>query len=382
MSWKGFTKAVSRLPAMISKSAGGQGSKDEEYLQLEDQFKHIEKFGKKLAADSKAFKDGLSKMLEKQTSLAKTFTTIYLPLTDNDEAAFELQSNTPQTDFLKAMTTATITLENDLEQIERLVVAPTLEFIGILEKINKMMVKRSHKLLDYDRHGETVHKLREKVRTAAEEKKLAQAEVDFDQASRIFNAINIQLKQDLSVFLSLRKDFIEPCLLTFYNYQVRVYQTLYTIFYEIGNAKFNLNTSALDGFKDCQDETDRLFNQLTITKPMVYKASMGESPPAYDVGGTANPAPLTFARPSAELGRASTEKPRPLPTEPSSSSYQPRVDMVLALYDFEAQAPGDLSFKRDDKIIVLERKADANDWWIGRIGDREGQFPGNYVVDL
>ncbi|KAJ2991405.1 hypothetical protein HDV02_003789 [Globomyces sp. JEL0801] len=290
MSWKGFTKAVSRLPAMISKSAGGQGSKDEEYLQLEDQFKHIEKFGKKLAAD-------------------------------NDEAAFELQSNTPQTDFLKAMTTATITLENDLEQIERLVVAPTLEFIGILEKINKMMVKRSHKLLDYDRHGETVHKLREKVRTAAEEKKLAQAE------------------QDLSVFLSLRKDFIEPCLLTFYNYQVRVYQTLYTIFYEIGNAKFNLNTSALDGFKDCQDETDRLFNQLTITKPMVYKASMGESPPAYDVGGTANPAPLTFARPSAELGRVSTEKPRPLPTEPSSSSYQPRVDMVLALYDFEAQAP-------------------------------------------
>jgi amphiphysin len=54
---------------------------------------------------------------------------------------------------------------------------------------------------------------------------------------------------------------------------------------------------------------------------------------------------------------------------------------VIALYDFEAQAVGDLSFRRDEKIEVLEKR-NVNDWWVGRIGTRTGQFPGNYVREL
>jgi amphiphysin len=42
-----------------------------------------------------------------------------------------------------------------LQDIERLVIAPAGEYLTLFEQVKKYMVKRSHKLLDYDRHKET-----------------------------------------------------------------------------------------------------------------------------------------------------------------------------------------------------------------------------------
>lgn len=53
-------------------------------------------------------------------------------------------------------------LFTDLEQLERLVVAPTTDLISLLDSIKRYIVKRSHKLLDYDRHAETLKSLRDK----------------------------------------------------------------------------------------------------------------------------------------------------------------------------------------------------------------------------
>jgi amphiphysin len=55
---------------------------------------------------------------------------------------------------------------------------------------------------------------------------------------------------------------------------------------------------------------------------------------------------------------------------------------VLALYDYEAQAEGDLSFRRDDRIEVVQRTANPNDWWTGKLNGVVGVFPGNYVSDV
>jgi amphiphysin len=277
------------------------------------------------------------------------------------------------------MKNARDTLQGDLEQIERLVVAPTGDLCVILEQVKKMMTKRSHKLLDYDRYRDGVQTLKSKQgRTSSEEKKLAQLEVQFDQATREYNAINNQLKQDLAVFLSLRHAFIDPCLLTFYNYQIRVYQTLYTIFYQVGHAQFDLNTSAMDGYRDHQDAVQQMLNKLSITKPIV-RTSLDKPPSYQDTQDSLGPsaAAVTVGSQKAPLDPpmmkpVSSEPPRLSLDLHSSSKY------VIAVYDFEAQAPGDLSFRKDDKIEVLEQR-DVNDWWVGRIGGRTGQFPGNYV---
>ncbi|KAF9161061.1 hypothetical protein BGX20_002257 [Mortierella sp. AD010] len=58
------------------------------------------------------------------------------------------------------------------------------------------------------------------------------------------------------------------------------------------------------------------------------------------------------------------------------------VKMVVALYDYDAQQEGDLSFRRDDRIELIERTPDVNGWWSGRLNGRQGLFPGNYVQEL
>lgn len=65
--------------------------------------------------------------------------------------------------------------------------------------------------------------------------------------------------------------------------------------------------------------------------------------------------------------------PRAAPPTPPSRN---KTSYVLALYDYDAQAEGDLSFKKDDKIELVERTQDANDWWTGKFRGVVGVFPG------
>ncbi|NXC43371.1 SH3Y1 protein, partial [Penelope pileata] len=53
---------------------------------------------------------------------------------------------------------------------------------------------------------------------------------------------------------------------------------------------------------------------------------------------------------------------------------------VTALYSFEGQQPGDLTFKAGDKIMVTTKTGSQFDWWEGRLGGQTGIFPANYVA--
>jgi len=50
----------------------------------------------------------------------------------------------------------------------------------------------------------------------------------------------------------------------------------------------------------------------------------------------------------------------------------------VALYDYVSQAPGDLTIKKGDEIIILE-DSEAEGWWTGMIGERKGLFPSTYI---
>lgn len=53
--------------------------------------------------------------------------------------------------------------------------------------------------------------------------------------------------------------------------------------------------------------------------------------------------------------------------------------MAVALYDFVGQEAEDLSFRVGDRIEILKRTVEANDWWTGALNGRRGVFPGTYV---
>jgi amphiphysin len=52
---------------------------------------------------------------------------------------------------------------------------------------------------------------------------------------------------------------------------------------------------------------------------------------------------------------------------------------AIAVYDYTAQADGDLTFKAGDRIEIVEKGEDENEWWVGRLNGAEGQFPANYT---
>ena len=67
-----------------------------------------------------------------------------------------------------------------------------------------------------------------------------------------------------------------------------------------------------------------------------------------------------------------------LQQEEAAIEEQYTVLFCRALYDYEAQDPSALSFRRDDIIEVLTQQPSG--WWDGLLGRERGWFPSNYVV--
>lgn len=74
--------------------------------------------------------------------------------------------------------------------------------------------------------------------------------------------------------------------------------------------------------------------------------------------------------------------PPPPKPKPKRFSGIPATETVTALYDYEAQADGDLSFTTGEVIEIVSRTQNENEWWQGRVGGRQGQFPGKLVTSF
>ena len=200
MSWKGFTKAVARLPQRISTKTGyAEETVDSEFVDLFESYKGLESCVKKLHEDSRKYKDALNDMLTHQKKFAETLVEMFQPISSNKSgtpksSVTDLSAN----NFNKEIETATqleISMDRVKEEImphlldiERQVVAPAAEYLSFFEQVKKYLTKREHKLVDYDRYREAVKKLKEKKdRSSSDEKKLGQLETQFDAASREYN---------------------------------------------------------------------------------------------------------------------------------------------------------------------------------------------------
>jgi len=53
----------------------------------------------------------------------------------------------------------------------------------------------------------------------------------------------------------------------------------------------------------------------------------------------------------------------------------------IAKYEFLARKEDELSFLKDDQILLLEAKMD-NSWWFGQVRDKRGWFPSNRIEVL
>nr|XP_019782140.1 SH3 domain-containing protein 19 isoform X11 [Tursiops truncatus] len=95
--------------------------------------------------------------------------------------------------------------------------------------------------------------------------------------------------------------------------------------------------------------------------------------------------PLNFVEliedhPTSGTNVLSTKVPLKTKKEDSGANYQENslsAEWCEALHSFTAETSDDLSFKRGDQILIMERV--DSDWYKGRLRDREGIFPAVFV---
>lgn len=306
------------------------------------------------------------------------------------------------------------TLQPELEMIDARVIKPALELMEISKVMRKAAVKRDHKQLDYDRQRANLKKLQEKKeKTLKDEKALFKAENDVENATQEFEYFNNLMKDELPRLFALVREFIQPLFQSFYYMQLNVFYTLHEQMQAIDIGYFNLTSDLEEAFEmkkgDAQEQAEALAITRFKTTGGKTRASQRQYPhrPAIESGGAGHkplaieaPKPVSSSRLSSDQSSTTSapppyspsngtngalaaavahKKPAPPPPKPKPGRLTQQAETVTAIYDYEAQQAGDLSFSAGDVIEIINRTQDQNEWWTGRVGGREGQFPGNYV---
>jgi amphiphysin len=428
MSFKGFQKSLTRAPQQFrSKFNIGETTKDAVYIDAERRFQELETETKKLHEESKKYFDAINGMLNHQIEFSRAMTEIYKPISGrmSDPDSMKIEGN-PEgiqacEEYESVVKELQETMAPELEMIDTRVIRPATELLDVIKVIRKTALKREHKQLDYDRHRTTLKKLQDKKeRSAKDEKAMWKAEGDAEQATQDFNYFNDLLKDELPKLFALEREFIQPLFQSFYYMQLNIFYTLHERMQRCDIGYFNLTLDIEEAFHEKRGDIQEQVEALSIVR---FKTTGQRRPPKYGgkpaleapkqqglltqgtggstektspkIGGTsprisdaeANPPPpyspgSQTAANSSNLAAIAAKKPKPPPPKPKPThllTNAPQVETVTALYDFAAQADGDLSFRAGDVIEIVHRTQNENEWWTGKLQGKEGQFPGNYV---
>ncbi|ROV92785.1 hypothetical protein VMCG_09043 [Cytospora schulzeri] len=282
-----------------------------------------------------------------------------------------------------------------------------------------------------------------KDKSIKDEKAMWKAENDVEAATHEYNYFNDLLKDELPKLFELERNFIKPLFQSFYYMQLNIFYTLHERMQQCDIGYFDLTVDLEEGFINKRGDVQERAEKLSIVKfkttgqrrppkyqakpalgapdqpaglltegptsptastdgfgspsPALASASTGlapvsstpklayqqhssvENPPPPYSAGLHSP-PLTSPKPSSLAAVAAAKaKPPPPKPKPSRLSGAPAAETVTALYDYSAQAEGDLTFRAGDVIEIVTRTQNDNEWWIGKLHGKSGQFPGNYV---
>ena len=378
-------------------------------------------------------------MLNHQIEFSKAIAEIYKPISGRvSDPDSTIQEGNPEgiqacVEYENIVRELQATLQPELEMIQARVIGPADELLTVIKVVQKATLKRSHKQLDYDRKRATLKKLQDKKeKSLKDEKALYKAETELEQATQDFNYFNDLLKDELPILFKLEREFIRPLFQSFYYMQLNVFYTLHEKMQNIDIGYFNLTLDIEDAFQAKQGETREQVEALSIVrfkstgaknKPLskygqnsqrllegrkssdassrlaIEGRRSADTPPSrrmtHNFDETPPPpytSPLLNGNTTTTVARANSTgsswgaaakakgaappPPKPKPSGLRSNPMSPQIPTAVALYDYEAQAAGDLSFMTGDVIEVTQKGATENEWWTGTLNGKQGQFPG------
>ncbi|KAF8588489.1 BAR-domain-containing protein [Ramaria rubella] len=413
---KGFAKAIKRTPHLVTSKVGmSKKSNDPEFDEYNRKFTAMEGAVEKLLKDTKVYSENVTTMLSSGQQWSIHFANIFHPLSGE----FDIIGNHPEAQetvrnvdlFQATMEELREALAPELELIQSKIHAPAKELQGIMKHLRKTITKRDHKLTDYDRFNNSLTKLRDKKeKSLSDEKNLFKLEQDFETASNEYEHYNNMMKTELPQFMALATRFIDPLFHSYYYMQLNIFYIMVEKLQGFAEGKYEIPTEASEiatQFMARRTDVVERIEALTVTKRITSTAKMmaarqgatganigrantSASSSVSSVSRTPSsftkkpppPPPSAAAAPppySAANSAAATKRPPPPP--PLKPKPKPAAEYVVAIYDFQAQADGDLDFKTGDRIKIVEKTASQDDWWTGQLNGKQGVFPGNYVEE-
>ncbi|CAH1762812.1 11748_t:CDS:2 [Entrophospora sp. SA101] len=395
MSWKGTTKAIGRLPQQIKQKTKLRSSmKDYEYNDASKKFAEVANHAEKLHTDVVKFRDQVSLMLNHQANLSNLLVEVYNPiqgLEPTDGAVVRRQKTSSHSikvveSYSQNAKDLRDTILSDLDLLDHEVINPIANFLTVIKLIKKTITKRDHKKVDYERYSANVKKykdMKDKILSASEEKNLYKQEDLLSTATQEYEYYNNLLKKELPLFFDYMIEFIEPVFESFYRIQIRIFRhSIKRLEKVVDKSDIDIDSSIVDSYDERVEDAKNQIQSLTLLN---REAKLAKSNPenAYSATPSVSARKASFnsmnSSSNSKLFPVNKKIPSPIPPPIPA---KPKIAYVKALYDYDAQADGDLSFHKGDKIEVLKRTPNTDDWWEGKLNGVTGIFPGNYVEEL
>ncbi|KAH3688140.1 hypothetical protein WICPIJ_000911 [Wickerhamomyces pijperi] len=246
----------------------------------------------------------------------------------------------------------------------------------IFDRIKQSETERAYAILDVNKYQDGLSSLQKRQRettlTLKQEQNLVKYEKDLELAQFKFDKINDQFKRELPHVFEHTQSFIHPISKVFYFLQLTINFHLLSL-NEIQDSFFKLSS------KSTNLPTRQFFTQVTENYHKKHNAILE------DILKLS----ITKSQDEVRMLRYKLDSSRMKDKQGSKTGYQEEISEAgsirsliktcIAEYDYTAQQDGDLSFKKGDRIRIIDEKFNEN-WWKGELNGLIGIFPRNYVI--
>ncbi|KAF9126695.1 hypothetical protein BGW39_006442 [Mortierella sp. 14UC] len=350
MSWKGLTKAVSRLPHTLGTKTGiRDATTDHEFKEMNNNFTASEKSTTLLLAEVCRYRDSVTALLNHQAEFGIILAEIYDPSlgVPSGEVTPRRVQTAPESvqavdDFQAVMREIRDLLLPEVDKLEATVVRPLTEMQTLMKMIRKTIVKRDHKLVDYDRYRISLKKLQDKKdRKLSDEKEIFKLESLLEVATADYEGLNNLLKEELPGYFWLRTQLMEPIFHSFFYLQLRIYNILLDRIDPLSKSGYyDLTMDVLQGYEARKDDiTPTLESVEIITKRAVatpYASKYGR--PAHDTSPIGS-APGTPRQYGSSAGNHSPPVPAAKPWQSATAAPKPWQQQAGGLAAASASPP-------------------------------------------
>ncbi len=420
MSLKGLTKAINRLPQQLKEKTGGNNevTADSDYSLILNSFKVFATSIEKLHLSGAKYAKQLDIMLKELQNYCEHIEDILRGNLGGKQMNSQENIVTPVevTSVKTGIESVTQQLRPHIDQLV-LIVGKLEEVKKANNGIEKALIKRDHKRIDYDRYKADVGDMEKKKSNATgtftvkDEKKLQELSTKYSQADYEYNTIHTEIKQQIPQLITLKPILVEPILYQMFQIQSILYasiahalpqhlvgQTVDSLYLEISAADEKIKLlETISG--PSKESLNRRKSDVKALEPAVSQGSLSREPPN-KIRPTQGPVSNPFQSDTLPVytleQNTSSVQPivpmaqqvsNPWSSQPAQQTQMPLIPpkpkstilTATALYDFPGQETGDLPFKQGDLITIIEKTNTTEDWWKGKLGNKEGMFPANYV---